>query len=63
MKDIKKVNQWGFTLALSAILVVLSTLTSCYRMPTNDDYSLIPATNNPDFTGKRNQGGMPSVPY
>ncbi|MGK5594227.1 MAG: hypothetical protein ACSNEK_02585 [Parachlamydiaceae bacterium] len=35
-------------------------LSSCYRMPTEDDYSLIPATNHPDIT--HDQGGNSLAP-
>lgn len=55
------------------ILIVLATAASCYRMPTEDDYSLIPSTNNPDYCrsnsgkGKSNRsdnsGGMPALGY
>lgn len=37
-------------------------LTSCYRMPTDDDYSLIPLTNNRDFTHEKSEG-LPGVGY
>lgn len=29
---------------------LLCILTACYKMPTEDDYSVIPTTNNPDVT-------------
>ncbi|MBA3815216.1 MAG: hypothetical protein H0X29_01590 [Parachlamydiaceae bacterium] len=43
-------------------LFVATCLTSCYRMPTDDDYSLIPMTNNRDFTREKSQG-IPGVSY
>jgi|GEM_PF-1086985 len=32
------------------MLIVLCSLSSCYRMPTDNDYSLVPNVNNPDVT-------------
>ncbi|HRD55267.1 MAG TPA: hypothetical protein PLC42_02610 [Parachlamydiaceae bacterium] len=31
-------------------LFLLSSQTSCYRMPTDHDYCLVPNLNNPDIT-------------
>ena len=31
-------------------------LTGCYRMPTDDDFSLVPTTNNPAVTCEKSQG-------
>jgi hypothetical protein len=46
------------------LFFVLSTcLISCYRMPTEDDYCLIPSTNNPDLTREGNAGILPGVNY
>lgn len=39
-----------------------AVLTSCYRMPTDDDYSLIPMTNNRNFTREKSEG-LPGVGY
>lgn len=47
-----------FLKILSAILA-LSFLNSCYPMPTNDDYSIVPLTNNRDFT---KEGASPLIP-
>lgn len=33
------------------VFIVLTSLTGCYRMPETDEYSVIPATNNPDVCG------------
>lgn len=44
-------------------LLACNALTSCYRMPTDDDYSLVPSTNNPDTTRQRQDSLMPSVSY
>lgn len=44
------------TMKLSSYLTVLVlamaiiSLTSCYRMPTDDDYCIVPTTNNPSVT-------------
>lgn len=42
--------------------ITITALTSCYRMPTDDDYSLIPMTNNRDFTREKSDG-IPGVGY
>lgn len=33
------------------LLTLLACTTACYRMPGEDDYSVIPLTNNPDING------------
>lgn len=33
------------------LITLLATATACYRMPGEDDYSVIPMTNNPDING------------
>lgn len=38
-------------------------LTSCYRMPGEDEFSVVPTTNNPSVTCEKSTGLMPSVPY
>lgn len=43
--------------------LLLAGLSACYRMPTEEDYCLIPSVNNPDMTGGRGSTGMPGVPY
>ena len=35
------------------LILALTCLTSCYRMPTEDDYCVVPTTNNPDVTRER----------
>jgi hypothetical protein len=35
----------------------------CYRMPTADDYSLIPSTNNPQITRQRDESHLPKISY
>lgn len=41
------------------MLTLFSLFSSCYRMPTEDDYSLIPTTNNPSVTREK---GNPLIP-
>ncbi len=52
---------------MNKIFLILSLsllLTGCYRMPTDDDYSVVPNTNNPYITGdKAGQMGMPTMGY
>lgn len=44
--------------------ILITAATSCYRMPTEDDYSVIPMTNNPDMQrADTNQTIMPSMGY
>lgn len=44
------------------LIIGLSAFSSCYRMPTEDDYCMIPSTNNPDITHQM-QEGLPGVGY
>jgi len=51
-------------LRLLCLAIAISTLsTACYRMPTDDDFSLVPSTNNPDVTRQRGESAMPQVAY
>ncbi len=43
--------------------VLLFSLSACYRMPTDDDYSTNPRTNNPDLTREKAGGAMPGIGY
>jgi hypothetical protein len=46
------------------VLGLLAALTSCYRMPTEDDYNINPLVNNPTITREKpSQQLMPSVGY
>ena len=38
-------------------------LTSCYRMPSENDFSLVPTTNNPAVTYEKNDSLMPGASY
>ncbi len=42
--------------------LVLS-LTACYRMPTDEDYCVVPTTNNPAVTCEKPSGPMPQLSY
>jgi hypothetical protein len=44
-------------------LFTLLSLTSCYRMPTEQDYSLVPVTNNPNLVKDKGGSQMPGVGY
>lgn len=41
----------------------LALLAGCYRMPTDQDFSVIPTTNNPDITGDKRMPPLPGVKY
>ena len=47
--------------AVSAAIIL--SLSSCYRMPNEDDYSVVPLTNNRDFTREGNSTLMPNMEY
>lgn len=47
-------------LPLFAAVILLS---SCYRMPTDDDFSVVPTTNNPSVTQEKPSGFMPAMGY
>lgn len=56
MKDLK--------LKLCMLILTLCTLSGCYRMPTENDYSLVPSYNNTDVTrGKPGSITNPAVPF
>lgn len=40
------------------LLVCLIALSSCYQMPGEDDYCLIPCTNNPSITKEKANTSM-----
>lgn len=43
-------------------LILAASASSCYRMPSEDDYSLLPSTNNPEMTRQRAEPVMPQMP-
>ncbi len=40
---------------------LLATLMSCYRMPRDDEYSVLPTTNNPAVTNQRQEAFLPAI--
>lgn len=38
-----------------------SSLVSCYRMPTENDFSVVPTTNNPSVTYEKNDGLLSGI--
>lgn len=48
---------------LMLTITSLTQLTACYRMPSEYDYSVVPATNNPDLTREKRTLPMPGVQY
>lgn len=37
------------------------SLVSCYRMPTENDFSVVPTTNNPAVTYEKNDGLLSNI--
>jgi hypothetical protein len=50
-------------IGLLLIVCALSGLTSCYRMPTENDFSVVPTTNNPAVTCEKNDSMLPGLGY
>lgn len=51
-------------LSISGLILAAGVLVSCYRMPSEDDYCVVPTTNNRDITGDTNAtAGMPGLGY
>lgn len=51
---------------LVAIFILTSflfLLSGCYRMPGENEYSVVPTTNNPSVTCEKNDNLMPSMKY
>lgn len=48
---------------LLLVSFVLVTLCSCYRMPHEDEYSLVPTVNNPSVTCDKNDCPLPQIGY
>jgi hypothetical protein len=44
-------------------LLLLVSFTSCYRMPTDEDYCVIPTTNNKSITREKAGPPIPGVQY
>lgn len=45
------------------LAALLMPLAGCYRFPTDQDYSVIPTTNNPEITGDKRMPPLPGVKY
>lgn len=52
----------GKVFKITLFTLICASLWGCYRMPTEDDYSMIPLTNNRDFTREKQQA-LPGVGY
>lgn len=50
---------------LSHLLTIscLLLLTSCYRMPGEDEFSVVPTTNNPSVTNEKPDSFIPGMGY
>lgn len=44
-------------------LILMNCLTSCYRMPAENEFSEVPTTNNPAVTCEKPSGLLPSLGY
>lgn len=52
-----------FILQPLLFVILIVTATACYTMPGEDDFSLVPMTNHPDYTGGGNKGSaIPGLP-
>lgn len=47
---------------LCFVILGLIVFTGCYRMPTEEDFSTVPTTNNPALTREK-QAQMPGIGY
>ncbi len=45
------------------LILLICSLTSCYRMPTDEDYCVIPTTNNRNITREKLTPALPGVQY
>lgn len=54
-------SKWIYSFCLLTLFA--TSLCSCYRMPTDDDYSLVPSTNNPTVTRQRAESPLPQASY
>ena len=43
--------------------LLLLLTAACYRMPTEEDYCVIPTTNNPSITRERQDSPLPGIAY
>ena len=45
------------------VITLSASCCGCYKMPTDDDYSVVPTINNRDVTREKSQGPAPQVGY
>jgi hypothetical protein len=53
----------SFVFSFTLLVCALICLTGCYRMPTENDFSVVPTTNNPAVTCEKNTGLIPGMGY
>lgn len=51
----------AYSFLLAGLLMM--TLQSCYHMPADDEFSVVPTINNPAVTNERSDHFMPGVGY
>lgn len=51
-----------FALLIFTTCCLLST-SACYRMPTDEDFSIVPMTNNPHITRESQSSNIPNVKF
>ena len=44
------------------LICLLMNITSCYRMPNENDFSVVPTTNNPAVTCEKSDALLPGLP-
>ena len=45
------------------VLLIVIAFSGCYRMPTENDFSTVPTTNNPSVTCEKNDPLLPKLGY
>lgn len=45
------------------MFAAISLMASCYRMPTDEDYCVVPVTNNPELIRAKPVSAAPSINY
>lgn len=52
-----------FVLQALLAMSICAAISACYRMPSDDDYSLVPMVNHPDYTkGGAQKSAIPGLP-
>lgn len=52
-----------FSCSLFTAVALLSLLSSCYRMPDKDEFSVVPTVNNPSVTHEKHDNFIPGLGY